>query len=554
MVSDRARKNTIKIGVTSSSTSGLELTHVITKMAEEDINKYCIKSGLPFSFEFLISDNKSQPAVALKNTLIFKTMGINLVVGHGWSSHCQACLSYVFENDMLLISPSSTSPLLAIPNDNLFRLCPTDLVQIPAIAEMLWSWGIRACVVIQRGDAWADGIYNVFEKEYSARGGVILERIRYATEVTKFSRYLQKANDIIKRATAQYGLTHVGVEILSFSEAAKIVNQAKDYPALSSVKWFGSDGTALTPQLIDDAPYISEKLKIFSTLVAPPASLKFIELYDRYFSLTSQPLGYYSACMYDSCWIYAMSVILTGTTDAEQIKMVLPGVAENFYGVTGWCRLNINGDRYLANYDIWGYGRVNEQVQNVKYGYYDGTTGKIVWYMDLITKDINLAVDEVIIQQSLKNEELLMPKKEKMLEYDIFIAYYRKTAGDFAVFLKEGLLNEQILAFLDTYEIPKIVRKFTEEWRNHRDRALLHSKKFLLIMTSGFENRKEIIYEITLAKDNNIEMIFFKHKYLSYHIEIKLNGDVIDLSRYQLNEFDTKEELLRKTIMILQNH
>ena len=53
-----------------------------------------------------------------------------------------------------------------------------DAVQGPAIAEMLWTWGIEAIIVIQRGDSWADGLYNIIEIDFPARGGVIAERIR----------------------------------------------------------------------------------------------------------------------------------------------------------------------------------------------------------------------------------------------------------------------------------------------------------------------------------------------------------------------------------------
>ena len=217
---------------------------------------------------------------------------VDLIIRGRWSSQAQSSLDYANDNEMLLFSPSSTSPQLAIHDDNLFRLCPDDNQQAPAIAEMLWSWGIEAVTVIQRGDVWADGIYNKFKDEYPVRGGVILKRIRYAEDVQDFSNYLADAEAEASNAVGVYGAKHVGVLILSFAESVTMVTQAKDYSTIYSLKWFGSDGTAMSQQLIDDAPEESDHLKIFSTLAAPEYSLKFNEMAERWYNLVSRPLDF----------------------------------------------------------------------------------------------------------------------------------------------------------------------------------------------------------------------------------------------------------------------
>lgn len=40
-------------------------------------------------------------------------------------------------------------------------------------------------------------------------------------------------------------------------------------------------------------------------------------------------------------------------------------------------------------------------------------------------------------------------------QYDVFISYYSKTGGDFAKFLKKGLLDFNVTAFLDEEDIQK---------------------------------------------------------------------------------------------------
>ena len=369
---------TIKIGYIASSTTGLETGQPLHKqIVETDMNAYATRLGYGVKFDYLIDDATGLANVHLEKVQSFKSMGVTVFEGGLWSAQALGSLGYCNENNMLMWSASSTSPLAMIPNDNLYRMCPTDLVQAPAIAEMLWSYGIKAIVVIFRGDAWADGIYNILKPEFEKKGGVVLEKYRYATEVTEWSSYLQSAENVLSAAAAKYGADRIAVELISFQEGVNIVTQAKDYPTVYGCKWFGSDGTSTTQQFIDDAPTHADKLSIYSTLAAPAASEKYSTLYARYFALVSQPFGYYEACAYDIGTVDMISMFEKQSDQAIDIIPLQSSVCFDTWGASGWCRLNADGDRYAGNYDIWGYS--GTPVQSVHYGYYNGVNGQVVW-------------------------------------------------------------------------------------------------------------------------------------------------------------------------------
>jgi branched-chain amino acid transport system substrate-binding protein len=369
---------TVSLGYISSTTVALEtaVPHV-NEIMMKDYNNYAKNLGYDVEFEYLIDDATGQAAVHLEKVQGFKSMDISVFIGGGWSSQASAALSYVNDNDMLMWSASSTSPLLAIPDDNLLRMCPTDLIQAPAISRMLHSRDIDACVVIQRGDAWADGIYNYFEPAYTSEGGVILEKIRYAGEATEFSNYLQTAEDILSNAEEEYGLEHIAIEVIAFSESVVMVTQAEDYPTVWSVPWFGSDGTAITQQHVDDAPDQSVHLGLFSTVAAPAESQKFTDLWDRYQALVNQPYGYYTACTYDIGWILTNTVLEAQSSLATDILPLQAPTSFNMFGASGWNRLNNDGDRYGSNYQIWSY-----DPNPVVVGLYSGVTDEVTWYID----------------------------------------------------------------------------------------------------------------------------------------------------------------------------
>ncbi|MCW4051566.1 MAG: ABC transporter substrate-binding protein [Candidatus Bathyarchaeota archaeon] len=370
----------VQLGYISSTTVGLETTvPLVNEILTVDYNEYAAMLGYDVEFEYLIDDATGQAAVHLEKVQSYKAIDISVFIGGGWSSQASGALSYCNDNDMLMWSSSSTSPLLAIPDDNLLRMCPTDLVQAPAISRMLSSHGIKAVICIYRGDAWADGIMNYFEPAFTGEGGVIIEKIRYAGEATEFANYLQTAENLMEDAVAEYGADACAVEIISFAEFVVMMTQAADFPLLYSLPWFGSDGTTLSQQAIDDAPEMAMHLKVYSTYAAPAESEKFLALYDRYFDLVSQPFGFYSACSYDIGWILTTTILEAQSSDAMDIISLQEPTAFNQFGASGWNRLNLDGDRYASNYQIWGYGDHERGPGSYVYGLYDGVTDTVTW-------------------------------------------------------------------------------------------------------------------------------------------------------------------------------
>ncbi|KKK85755.1 hypothetical protein LCGC14_2770120, partial [marine sediment metagenome] len=286
---------TILIGNIASSTAGLETTvPLFEEIIAADINDYFSKMNYDVSVEFLTDTADGQAAIHLEKVQSFKAMDVTLFIGGGWSSQAQAALSYVNDNDMLMISSSSTSPLLAIANDRLFRTCPTDYVQGPAISNMWKSWGVDAILIFQRGDSWADGIYNVLLPELEIVDIAVIERVRYAAEVTEFSSYLATMDRLLGEAIAEYGEDRVGIQTISFDEQVVMMSQTGDYPNIRAVIFMGTESSGRSQRMIDDAAGLQNAGGGFSSLMTPAKSWKWISLDERFFDLVAQPASFYT--------------------------------------------------------------------------------------------------------------------------------------------------------------------------------------------------------------------------------------------------------------------
>jgi branched-chain amino acid transport system substrate-binding protein len=367
---------TIQIGSVVASTAGLETAVPLYEdIIAADINDYLDKMDYDATVEFLIDTADGQAAIHLEKVQSFKAMDVTIFMGGGWSSQAQAALSYVNDNNMLMISSSSTSPLLAIENDRLFRTCPTDFVQAPAISNMWKSYGVEAILIVQRGDSWADGIYNVLLPELEVQGVEVIERVRYAAEVTEFSSYLATMDELLGAAIAEYGVERVGVQTMSFDEQVVMMSQTGDYPNTRAVIWMGTESSGRSQRMIDDGGGMQVAIGGFSSLMTPAKSWKWIDLDERYYDLVAQPASFYTSTDYDGATCIALSILEAGSVDADDVAPLWPTVPRNYFGTSGWVDLDDNGDRKPGIFDIWGFTADGFR----SYGQYNGIEITVSW-------------------------------------------------------------------------------------------------------------------------------------------------------------------------------
>ena len=144
------------------------------------------------------------------------------------------------------------------------------------------------------------------------------------------------------------------------------------------------------------------------------------------------------------------------------------------------------------------------------------------------------------------------PSKEEGKPFEVFLCYKKSSGKDYADHLKVGLEEVGLHTFEDCKDIPLAVD--TEKcWSGFRDKALTESKYFILIMTPGFDLSSEVVKELAMArKQPNKTFVFFRHRSMGRKIKIDLGGEVLDIGQLEQVSFESKEELLRLSINILQ--
>jgi len=333
-----------------------ENEYVAATLAAKHVNAFLQAIGAQWTLEIVVEDTQAVPDLALEAVESFAARGIKLLIGALSSAEIRAIKGYLDANNMLTISQSSTAPDLSIPDDSVFRFCPTDKAgQGPAIGRIMYDDGKRYVITIASNDAWGVGLENASVTKFTQLGGVVLERILYDPMKEEFSAEASLLASKVASAVDLYGTDQVCVLDISFEEVNAIFTATSEYDVLTTVAWYGSDGTAGSASMIEDPVVLDFAVKVGypSTIFAPTESAKWDMVRRNGLEVLGRDPESYSYAVYDIVWAYALSVLKTDSTDPEAIKEALPEVTKSFFGSSGWVELDENGDRKAGDYDIW---------------------------------------------------------------------------------------------------------------------------------------------------------------------------------------------------------
>ena len=363
-----------------------------------DFNNYLEEIGATWRMSLVLEDTQTDPIIALEKLQSLNSKGIKFILGPETSAELRNIKSYADSNDMVLISPSSTSPALAI-DDNIFRLIPDDTQQGVVLAKLFEEQGIRAVIPVYRGDVWGDGLFESTKMNFEALGGVMDDGLRYSPDVTVYSTEANLLSNLVDRYTAEYSVDEVAVMLISFSEAVHILNFADSYDNLREVRWFGSDASSHDSTLSGDpiSSVFTEDVNFVSTQFATSTNDIYAHVRDYFIDFKGSTPNAYAYSSYDSVWVLGKTIIETNSADPITVRDAIIDVAATHTGAIGTVNLNQAGDLAISNYDLWS---INDGVWNL-YGHYDAGTGVFDYVSDsmmMMDKSVITATDDNVVQ------------------------------------------------------------------------------------------------------------------------------------------------------------
>jgi branched-chain amino acid transport system substrate-binding protein len=352
----------IAIGGLFSLTGNWASLGVTSKAAMEigidDVNQYLADGGSGMRFTASIRDTKLDPAAALAQTTALKAAGVEVVIGPQSSAEVASIKAYVDANGVLVASQSSTAGTLAIAGDNIFRFTPSDTLEAVALVGLMRADGMTTIIPFWRNDAGNVGL-QVATRALFASAGTVRPGVQYAATQPDFAAALASLRTQVQAAVADRGgTTGVAVAHAGFDEVVDIFKLAAADPVLSSVRWYGTDGTALSEPLRVDATAaaFARKVSFWAPIpgVDAGASARWQPVAARIAARAGAPPDAFGLAVYDAVWVTAQAYLAAGGRGhPAALKKAFVTAANGFYGASGWTALNAAGDRRFGDFDFF---------------------------------------------------------------------------------------------------------------------------------------------------------------------------------------------------------
>lgn len=350
------------------------------ELAESDIDDFIESTGLPVTFKFYYEDTETKADIALQKVETLAARGVKVVTGLLCSSDIQAVKGYADANKIVVITPFSTVAELGVAGDYIFRLIPHDELEGIALAKLLYDLGFRHVAILQRKDPCDISIAHMFRDEFQELGGEVLEYVEYEPGTSEFTSELSSLEAAIGPAIDQYGADKVAIQTLTWEDLAMVLTQAKARNSITlSVRWFGGDAVALSTTILEDAGDVAAQTQLLAGFYLAPDSPKKSRLVEYVKSKIGEEPDIYSLITYDCMWVAALSILQAGVNDGETIQKVVPCVADNYFGVSGWTELDETGDRTGLDIIFYQVKPMDAEYQWVVVAKYSAATGSITW-------------------------------------------------------------------------------------------------------------------------------------------------------------------------------
>lgn len=359
-----AAKNEVEIAALLSLTGNWSSLGVTSQKAIQlaiaDVNNYMEQRGTSTRFTGMTYDTKLDTLIAKNAMSDVVRVKTKYIIGPQSSAELATIKPIADQNNILVVSQGSTASSLAIPSDGIFRFCPGDVVEGPAIAKTMFNEGKRVVITLSRNDEGNKGLQTNVGQAFTALGGQVDAIAPYATTVSDFSSVLATLKTKLQSYINVQGVSKTAVYLASFDECVALFKQASVDPIFSSVQWYGGDGVVLSAALIADVQ--AAGFAMSTKFIAPNFGLPAIPHPDlasisaAIKTETGIEPDAYALAAYDAVWVIAKTVTALNNASPtyDLTKNVFKIESSKYFGITGPMLLNMAGDRSTGSFDYWG--------------------------------------------------------------------------------------------------------------------------------------------------------------------------------------------------------
>jgi branched-chain amino acid transport system substrate-binding protein len=283
----------------------------------------------------IFEDTRADPATGL--SAIRKLINANrvpVVIGDIVSAVTLAAAPVAENNQVVLLSPTSSAPAITHAGEYIYRIWPSDLLEGKAIAELAIQDRFRKAAILFMNNDYGTSIAQIFKKTFEAGGGTVKTMEAYQADGTDFRSFLTKIQ------TEKPDVLYIAGY---FADTAIIIRQAKELGF--SVQILGT--TAIEDnQFLKLAGEAAEGIIYpLATGFDPSSSATQVQKFVKNFrSRYGHDPGWVEAQCYDAFLLVCHAVAqIEGKITGTAMKRIFDSMGP-YEGVAGVIKFDENGD------------------------------------------------------------------------------------------------------------------------------------------------------------------------------------------------------------------
>ena len=331
-------------------------------LAIEDINE----AGGVLGEDVSVSggDEAGDPAVASESVERLLGEGVHAIIGAAASGISTQIVGQITEAGVVQCSGSNTAPVIDEEETGFYtRTAPTDVLQSPALAEVVIADGNLDVSLMARADDYGQGFLEELSVAIEEQGGTVLAEVLYDPEAASFTADVEDA----------IAEDPEGIVVIGFDEGAQVIADLIEAGyGPDDVSLYTADGMrseSLWEAVDPDDPAVIEGMRG----TAPGASLDYN---DRLLEIEGVEDPIFGGQVYDCVTLIALAAEAAGSTDPGDIQPELLGVSQDgtecesfeecrdliedgedidYQGVSGPIEWNETYDVTTATYEIFEF-------------------------------------------------------------------------------------------------------------------------------------------------------------------------------------------------------
>ncbi len=351
---------TIKIGCVLSTTGLLgpmgEDMMDGARQAVEEVN--AAGGVLGKQIELVEEDDATEAAGCLARVKkLVEIDGVKVVVGGMTSGAAMASGAYVSGQEVLMVSPSATSPVISDQEwtDWVFRTTPSDAFQGRVLAQVVMDEGFTRLATMVQDNPYGVGLEGALVEalEEAAWQGEHVVSIHYDQTKMDYRTELGQIGD--SNPDVILAVTYCEDGIIVFKQALEM--------GLDEIAWLGCDGN-YGPGMFEEpsCAEFMEKAIIAGTRAAGPSGTVYDEFAAAYEAAFGEVPSVYCDTTYDAIKLSAQAIEQAGVYDGAAVKDALLQIGQDYEGASGTITFNEMGDRVSGTFEIWKVEKDEEGV------------------------------------------------------------------------------------------------------------------------------------------------------------------------------------------------